>query len=595
MNILNLKIKPRLNTISSWNAIDWSQIQAKVFKWQRKIYAASKENNIKQVRIYQNLLLNSTEAKMLAVKRVTQDNTGKKTAGVDGVKSLTLKQRLEMVKILNFPTKTQPLRRVWIPKPGKTEKRGLGIPTIKDRCGQALFKLALEPEWEARFEPNSYGFRPGKNAHDAIATIQNCIQKRSKYVIDADIAKCFDKIDHTALLNKIGFTGKYRKQIQYWLEAGVLDEGTFQKTTEGTPQGGVISPLLANIALHGLETHLKHCFKDIPVYYATGTKVRPARAHETLHVIRYADDFVILHDDLQVILRCLEESQKFLANVGLELSKAKTRLTHTLEFSENDTVELGFNNVVGFNFLGFTIKQFKSKHRSASNQQKLLGYKTLIYPSQASVNKHQEKLHDVVLTKGKNLSQEDLIKTLNPIIRGWASYFGISNANTTGHLSKQEYLLYLKLRKWGRRKKKTAGKAASLWKTSKNSKWAFQAGNQILLKHSDYSKPIGPGGYVKVKADYSPFDENVIYWAQRLQDNPNFNARVKKLLKIQEGKCKWCKFQFLEEDVMEVDHIIPRSHGGSDTYTNLQLLHRHCHDIKTTGACGASSGCADGK
>lgn len=581
MNTLNTKIKVKLNIISSWNTIDWSIIQTKVFKWQRKIYTASKGNNNKRVRMYQNHLLNSREAKMLAVKRVTQDNFGKKTAGIDGVKSLTPPQRLAMVKELTFPTKAQPLRRVWIPKPGKSEKRPLGIPTIKDRCLQALYKLALEPEWEAKFEPNSYGFRPGKNAHDAICAIQNCTQKRSKYVIDADIAKCFDKIDHSALLEKIGLKGKHRTQIKYWLEAGVLDSGAFEATTKGTPQGGIISPLLANIALHGLETHLKHCFKDIPVFYELGKKVRPARAHETLHVIRYADDFVVLHDDMQVILRCLAEIKIFLAKVGLELSRAKTRLTHTLELGPNDTADLGFDNVVGFNFLGFTIKQFKTKHRSASNQGRRLGYKTLIYPSKASVNKHQEKLHNVILTKGKSLRQEDLIKTLNPIIRGWASYFGVSNANTTGHLSKQDYLLYLKLRKWGKRIKKTASKASLLWGRSGNAKWVFKSGDQTSLKHIDYSKPIGPGGYVKVKSEDSPFDENQIYWAKRLQGNPTFSANTIKLLKKQKGTCNWCNIQFQEDDVMERDHIIPISQGGTNTYTNLQLLHRHCHDTKT--------------
>nr|YP_010987485.1 putative reverse transcriptase intron maturase and HNH endonuclease [Hydrocytium acuminatum]WOR09530.1 putative reverse transcriptase intron maturase and HNH endonuclease [Hydrocytium acuminatum] len=575
-----------LNQTTSWNTINWTTIQQKVFKWQRKIYTASKENEITKVRYYQHLLLNSIEAKKLAVRRVTQseseDNKGRKTAGIDGIKSLNPEKRLEMVKTLNFPTKAQPLRRVWIPKPGKIEKRPLGIPTIKDRCLQALFKLALEPEWEARFEPNSYGFRPGRSPHDAIATIQNCIQKRNKYVIDADIAKCFDKINHIALLNKIGFVGKYRKQIQYWLEAGVLDENTFSETTQGTPQGGVISPLLANIALHGLETHLKNCFKDIPVYYTSGNKVRPARAHETLHVIRYADDFVILHDDLQVILRCLEETKKFLAKIGLELSESKTRLTNTLELKQSDTAELGFDYETGFNFLGFTIKQFKTKHRSAKNQERVIGYKTLIYPSNKSIIKHQQKLHEVVLNRGKKIKQEELIKILNPIIRGWASYFGVSNANTTGHLSKQDYLLYLKLRKWARNIKGSASKATSSWQIHKKRKWAFKAGNEVLLSHIDYSIPIGSNGYVKVQFDASPYDKNQIYWAMRLASHPFFTKRIKQLLKSQKGNCKWCNLLFTDEDVMEVDHIIPRSLGGKDIITNLQLLHRHCHDEKST-------------
>ena len=163
--------------------------------------------------------------------------------------------------------------------------------------------------------------------------------------------------------------GKYRKQIKYWLESGVLDSETFSETTKGTPQGGIISPLLANanIALHGMETHLKNCIKDMPIFYSSGKKVRhrTSRAHETLHVIRYADDFVIMHENLEVILYCKQQIQDFLLKMGLKLSETKTRLSHTLELCEKDTFELGFDGKTGLNFLGFTIKQFNSVHRSA--------------------------------------------------------------------------------------------------------------------------------------------------------------------------------------------------------------------------------------
>lgn len=524
MNILKHKYTCR------WNTINWKEIQIKVFKWQRQIYTASKNNDIKKVRNLQNIILNSHSAKLLAIRKVTQDNQGKKTAGVDGVKSLTPNQRLELANELKFPQKSKPLRRVWIPKPGRTEERPLGIPTIYDRCLQSLFKLAIEPEWEAKFEPNSYGFRPGRNPHDAISAIQGCIQKRSKFVLDADIAKCFDKIDHKSLLDKIGFKGKYRKQLQYWLKSGVLDSGTFESTNEGTPQGGVISPLLANIALHGLENHLKHCFSHIPVYYTSGRKVRPGIAHETLHVIRYADDFVILHDDIKVILHCKEETHKFLSLIGLELSNSKTRITHTLEVNDLDSKLINFDGVIGFNFLGFTIKQFKSKHRTANNQGTKLGYKTLIYPSKDSTNKHQKKLHEIILIKGKGLNQDTLIKTLNPIIRGWASYFGISNAATTGHLNKQDYLTYLKLRKWASRIKGTTGKSNKYWSGSTNNKWTFgQISQNKLVKHSDYSLPFGSNEYIKIKSAYSPFDQNTDYWTKRLSISPRFTTCLKML------------------------------------------------------------------
>ncbi len=245
-----------------------------------------------------------------------------------------------------------------------------------------------------------------------MVAIKNSIQKRAKYVLDADIAKCFDRINHKALLDKIGFKGKYRKQILYWLKSGVLDGDIVTETTLGTPQRGVISPLLANIALHGLETAVKNGFKDIPVRWASGAKVKPSRISETVQVVRYADDFVILHDDLKVILRCKECAENCLKNIGLELSSAKTRLTHTLKLNPiSDSRELGFNGNVGFDFLGFTFKQFETKHKSSLNTQGVkLGFKTLIFPSKKSVKKHQDALHDLILTRGKSLNQAALIK-----------------------------------------------------------------------------------------------------------------------------------------------------------------------------------------
>ncbi|MFN7883143.1 MAG: reverse transcriptase domain-containing protein, partial [bacterium] len=291
-------------TMCKWSTIPWPKAKERVLKLQRIIYIASKNDNIKKVRRFQHLLISSEEAKLLAIRKVTQDNTGKCTAGVDKVKNLTPIQRSKLVSNLTVPTKPLPLRRVWIPKPGKKELRPLGIPTIFDRCLQALFVSALEPEWEAKFEPNSYGFRPGRSCRDALAAIQSYIQKRAKYVIDADIAKCFDLINHEALLNKIGMKGIFRKQLRAWLKCGVLDANTFSETETGTPQGGVISPLLANIALHGLEHHLQEFVKQFPMTYPSGEKVRLSRRAETLAVIRYADDFVILHHDKEVILAC---------------------------------------------------------------------------------------------------------------------------------------------------------------------------------------------------------------------------------------------------------------------------------------------------
>ena len=222
-----------------WRQINWRKLERSVYKLQKRIYRASQRGDVKAIRRLQKTLMKSWSARCLAVRRVTQDNSGKKTAGVDGLKSLTPKQRLALVAKLKLSPKVAPTRRVWIPKPGTEEKRPLGIPTINDRAWQALVKLALEPEWEARFEPNSYGFRPGRSCHDAIEQIFTVISKKAKYVLDADIAKCFDRIDHEALLKKLNTFPTIRRPVRAWLKAGVMDGKQLFPTSEGTPQGGV--------------------------------------------------------------------------------------------------------------------------------------------------------------------------------------------------------------------------------------------------------------------------------------------------------------------------------------------------------------------
>ncbi|NER31236.1 MAG: group II intron reverse transcriptase/maturase, partial [Symploca sp. SIO1C4] len=319
-----------------WKDINWRKLERSVFKLQKRIYRASNRGDVKLVRRLQKLLISSWGARALAVRRVTQDNQGKKTAGVDGVKSLTPKQRLTLIDKVNLGSKVKPTRRVWIPKPGTVEKRPLGIPTMEDRALQALVKLALEPEWEARFEPNSYGFRPGRSCHDAIGAIFCAIKHKAKYVLDADIAKCFDRINHDVLLSKLNTYPTLRKQIRAWLKAGVMDGKELFPTPEGTPQGGVISPLLANVALHGIE--------ELIMGLAPKFDMRDPRGHtygvrdklKSVSLIRYADDFVVLHEDLEVIKLCKSEIEKWLNGTGLELKPSKTRITHTLYKLEDE-------------------------------------------------------------------------------------------------------------------------------------------------------------------------------------------------------------------------------------------------------------------
>src|SRR5215813_10102665 len=225
-----------------WHQLPWRKLEVAVFKLERRIYKASHAGDIRRVHRLQKLLWKSRAAKLLAVRRVTQDNQGKNTAGIDGIKALTPRQRCALAAQLGTLPTGSPTRRVWIPKPGKDDKRPLSIPTLHDRGLQALVKIVLEPEWEARFEPNSYGFRPGRSVHDAIGAIFIAIEKQPKYALEADIAKCFDRIDQPALLRKIKTFPTLNRLVKAWLQAGVLDNGVFTETTNGTPQGGVASP-----------------------------------------------------------------------------------------------------------------------------------------------------------------------------------------------------------------------------------------------------------------------------------------------------------------------------------------------------------------
>ncbi len=544
-----LTIQGETENVMEWHQINWKAIERYVFKLQKQIYRASSRGNVKLVRFLQKLMLKSRAAKLLAVRQVTQENQGKKTAGVDGIKSLTPKQRWELANNFELTGKGSPTRRVWIPKPGRDEKRPLGIPTMYDRALQALVKSALEPEWEAKFEPNSYGFRPGRSCHDAIQAIFNAIKQKDKYVLDADISKCFDKIDHQALLSKMSTFPKLKRQIKTWLKSGVLDKGVLMDTKEGTPQGGVISPLLANIALHGMEYEIKKLAKRLKVNQSS------------LTLIRYADDFVIIHERLEVITYCKAFIQEWLKNIGLELKDSKTRVTHTLK-------PLG-EEKPGFNFLGFNIRQYPvGKYQSGKNSNgKLLGFKTIIKPAKEKVAQHYQNIAEVVRSH-KAASQAALISRLNPIIRGWSNYYSSVVSKRT--YSKLDYLIYGLLRRWAKRRHPNkTGKwvARKYWHTTGKDNWTFavKVNGQVAEKLYYHAEtPIIR--YVKVKGEASPYDGNLPYWATRMGKHPDVSTRVAKLLKMQKGKCKHCGLTFKPGDLWEIDHILPRILGGKDTY-----------------------------
>jgi len=322
-----------------WSEIPWGSLQNQVFNLQNKIFKHSKRNSRSKVLYYQKKLVNSECAKLIAVRMITQDNRGKKTAGVDGLSELTPAQRFQLVTKMILNGKASTIKREWIPK-ANGKLRPLGIPTMEDRAKQCLVKMALEPEWESRFEENSYGFRPGYSTSDAKWVIARQLQGGPKYFLDADIKGCFDNISHKYLLEKLNISKMFKLQIEAWLEAGIMadsEEDSYEINEAGTPQGGVISPLLMNIALHGLENNILKHFKK----------------RNAIKVVRYADDFVVFAKNLDDVLKAKEIIIKFLKPIGLSLSEEKSRVGHSMEKLP------GTEGPPGLDFLGYHFRNVR--------------------------------------------------------------------------------------------------------------------------------------------------------------------------------------------------------------------------------------------
>lgn len=453
-----------------WLQVDWKRIGAEVKRLQVRIAKATLEGRWGKVKALQHLLTRSHSGKMLAVKRVTE-NRGKRTPGVDGkIWSTPAAKWKGMQSLRHRGYRALPLRRVYIPK-SNGKKRPLGIPCMRCRAMQALWKLALEPAAESLADPNSYGFRPERSTADAIEQCFITLAKRAspEWILEGDIRGCFDNISHPWLLEHIPMD---KQILRRWLEAGYLDEGTLFESAAGTPQGGIISPVIANMTLDGLEAAV----------YASVGSTKHARTKTQLNVIRYADDFVVTGISKEVLVsKVLPAVRQFMAARGLELSEEKTRITH---------IEAGFD------FLGQHVRKYDGK--------------LLIKPAKKSVKALLDKAREIVKSNA-SATQAAVIQTLNPVIRGWALYHRHVVAKASFSLIDSH--IWQLLWRWARRRHPAKGARwvkDRYFHTDGPRSWAFAtkspAGGDIHRLRLFRAMTLPIVRHVKIRGLANPFD-----------------------------------------------------------------------------------------
>lgn len=531
-----------------WHQIDWAHVNQTVRGIQIRIAKATKEENWRRVKALQRFLTRSFCGRALAVRRVTE-NQGRRTPGVDGVLWSTPKAKWAAIgQLKRRGYRALPLRRVRIPKANGKE-RLLGIPTMKDRAMQALYLFALQPVSEVRADRDSYGFRPDRSTADAIMQCYMLLRKKGspQWILEADIKGCFDHIDHQWLVDNVPMD---KTVLRKWLKAGVVDMGRVWKTEEGTPQGGIISPTLANMALDGIEALLAEHF---------GAKGSKKLRKYKVGLVRYADDFVItgispelLENEVKPLI------ERFLAVRGLSLSVEKTQVTNISR---------------GFDFLGWEVRKYSGK--------------LLIKPSRKNTKAFLEKCRGLI-NANKSAKQANLTRQLNPVIRGWVNYHKHQVASDA--FARVDALIWQAMWRWARRRHSKKGRrwiASRYWQHIDNRTWTFAdvetdgMGNKKLVKLV-YATDTKIKRHTKVKADANPFDPAwELYFEelrqQRMQDSLRYRRRVNALYVRQSGKCALCHQPINHDTGWHEHHLIRRVDGGDDSQANLVLLHPACH------------------